>query len=339
VTLLEPWVLIRLLAGAVALSLFGYGALVGARVLRYAHVESATEGRLLIERHFELAATLVRVGAGLQMFSTLLSIVSADRLSGSLRGAMCGYGVFAQNRWGFLSIAVGAAASLASGIVLELLALDRRVRGLDLMRAIAAFCVVLAPLSALDLSFAVAWTTNLDLSAVASCCSTTLDSALGEGTLFWRGPRLLAAWGAAVGVPVAVGAALVARRCARPRWVELAGFSTLLTLPFAVGAVVLEVAPHVYQAPEHLCPFCLFKADAFFIGYPLFGAIFLAAISGLGAALAAWLSTGAHAREAFPSFARSRMARQASAWTIALVLGAGPVVAYSLTSPGASLFR
>src|SRR5437879_2191148 len=104
--------------------------MVGARVLRYAHVESANEGRLLIERHFELAATVVRVAAGLQLFATLLSIVAADRLSGSLRGAMCGYGVFAQNRWGFVSIALGSAASLAAGVVLELLALDRRVRGL-----------------------------------------------------------------------------------------------------------------------------------------------------------------------------------------------------------------
>ena len=39
----------------------------------------------------------------------LVSIVAADRLSGSLRGAMCGYGVFSQNRWGWAAIAVGLA--------------------------------------------------------------------------------------------------------------------------------------------------------------------------------------------------------------------------------------
>jgi hypothetical protein len=49
-TLLEPWVMIRLMAGAVATMLFAFGALVGARILRYAHLEAATEGRLALEQ-------------------------------------------------------------------------------------------------------------------------------------------------------------------------------------------------------------------------------------------------------------------------------------------------
>ncbi len=338
-TLLEPWVMIRLITGAVATLLFAYAAMVGARVLRYAHVETATEGRLVLERHFELAATLVRVGAGLQVFSTLLTIVAADRLSGSLRGAMCGYGVVSQNRWGWWSLAVGLAASVAAAAVLQVLSLDRRVRGLDLMRSISVAFVTLSPMVALDWGLSMAWLTKLDLSVVASCCSTTLDSARREGALFWQGPRVAATWGAVLGIPLAIGAALLARRRPGRGLVELSGLATLVILPVAIVAVVLEVAPHVYQVPEHLCPFCLFKADAYFIGYPLFGAIFFAATWGLGAALAAGLSTGTHAREAFPAFARSCMTRQASAWAVALVLGGTPVLLHAVTSPGASLFR
>jgi hypothetical protein len=44
-------------------------------------------------------------------------------------------------------------------------------------------------------------------------------------------------------------------------------------------------------------------------------------------------------RTAFPAFAQSRMARQAWALAIALVLGAVPVGLYAVSSPGASLFR
>jgi hypothetical protein len=331
--------MIRLLVGAVATVLFAYAAIVGARVQRYAHVETATEGRLSIERHFELASTLLRVAAALQVFSTIVSIVAADRLSGSLRGAMCGYGVLGQNRWGWWSLGVGLVASLASAVVLQILSLDGRVRGLDLMRSLSVACVALAPLVALDWGLSIAWLTKLDLSVVASCCSTTFDSARRDGTLFWQGPRLAAAWGAALGVPAAIGVALFARRRPARARVGLSGAATLAIVPLAIGAVVLEVAPHVYQVPEHLCPFCLFKADAYFIGYPLLGAIFLAATWGLGGALAAGLSTGTHAREAFPAFARSRMGRQAVAWAFAFILGAVPVLLHAVTSPGASLFR
>jgi len=339
VTLLEPWVMIRLMAGAVATILFAYGALVGVKILRYAHLETATEGRLSLERQAELAATLVKVGALAQLFACVLSVVAADRLSGSIRGAMCGYGVVDQNRWGWFSMAATIVASTLAGALLQLFALDRRVRGLDLIRPLAISCIALAPIIALDWGLAGAWLTRLDLSVVASCCSTTLDEARREGLAYWQGPRLLAIWGSLVGVPLAIVTALFALRRPSRGIVALSGALALAVAPLAFGAVTFEVAPHVYEVPQHLCPFCLFKADAYFIGYPLFGAIFLAVVWGFGAAAGALVSSGARAGDAFPAFARSRMTRQALAWILALGLGALPVVIYAVASPHASLFR
>ena len=64
--------------------------------------------------------------------------------------------------------------SLAAGVLLQLLALDRRVRGLDLMRPLSLLCIAVAPLRAMDTVLSSAWLGNLDFSVVASCCSTTL---------------------------------------------------------------------------------------------------------------------------------------------------------------------
>jgi hypothetical protein len=329
----------RIVAAIATGSLFLYGAVVGARVLRHAHVETATEGQLLLERHFELAGNLVRLGAIAQLFCLVLSVVAADRLSGAIQGAMCGYGVIHQNPWGWPSLAVTIFVSLGAGTLLQLLALDRNVRGLDLMRPLAALCIAIAPVALLDTVLSAAWLGSLDFSVVASCCSTTLGAGRRDAPLFWQGPRLFATWGAVATALLAIATALWASRRPARGVVTLAGVAALAAVPFAVGAVVLEVAPHVYEVPEHLCPFCLFKADAYFIGYPLFGAIFLAAAWGIGAALAALLSRGENAHAAFPAFARSRLLRQAGAWGVALFLGALPVALYAITSPGASLFR
>jgi hypothetical protein len=160
-----------------------------------------------------------------------------------------------------------------------------------------------------------------------------------EGTIFWQGPRTLATWGAVVSVGLTIATSLFAFRRPARGAVTVAGAAALGAVPFALGAVILQVAPHVYEAPEHLCPFCLFKSDAYFIGYPLFGAVFAAVSWGLGAAGAALLATGDRTRAAFPAFAQSRMARQACAWAFALVIGAAPVAMYAASSPGASLFR
>jgi hypothetical protein len=219
------------------------------------------------------------------------------------------------------------------------LALDRRVRGLDLMRPVAWLCIAIAPGALLDTIMSSAWLGSLDFSVVASCCSTTLGDGRRDGAVFWQGPRVLATWGAVIGGGTAIATSLLAFHAPARGLVALAGATALLVVPFAVGAVILEVAPHVYEVPDHLCPFCLFKADAYFIGYPLFGAVFLAAVWGLGGATAAMLSSGEHTRAVFPAFARSRMIRQASAWAVALMIGALPVALYALSSPGASLFR
>src|SRR6478672_11679090 len=99
--LLEPWILLRLAAGVVAVVLFGRGAYTAARVLRHFDVRSAAEGQLALERHVELGSAFVRVGAIVQVAALALSVLAADRLSHGVRGAMCAFGVFNATPMGF----------------------------------------------------------------------------------------------------------------------------------------------------------------------------------------------------------------------------------------------
>ena len=104
--LLEPWVLLRLAAGLAACLLFARGALTAQKVLRHFDVRRATEGQLALEKQIELGATFVRIGAVVQVLSLAVSVLGADRMSRGVRGAMCAYGVFGANEWGFRSLAV-----------------------------------------------------------------------------------------------------------------------------------------------------------------------------------------------------------------------------------------
>jgi hypothetical protein len=113
----------------------------------------------------------------------------------------------------------------------------------------------------------------------------------------------------------------------------------LAALPPAAAAVVLEVAPHVFEVPHHRCPYCLLRADAWGVGYPLFGALFVAAVAALGASSGALLTWRAREPvDPFPGFAGPLLRRAAIALAAALALGAAPVVRFALVSGGASLF-
>jgi hypothetical protein len=336
--LLEPWVLLRIVAGLVAFLLFARGAITAQRVLRRFDVARATEGQLALERQMDLASTFVRIGAIVQVLALALSALASDRLSRGVRGAMCAYGVFGANEWGFRSLAATAVVALAAGVLTQVLAFDARVRGLDLVRPIAKLTLLMAPLSALDLAFAYEYLSRLDLTVVASCCSVQLDPIAARGSGFAGGPRVIASIVAIAGTVLSIGAALFAARSPTRARVAIAGVLTLLTLPAALAASVLEVAPHAFEVPQHVCPFCLLRSDVLAIGYPLFGALLLAAIWAGGAAASALLARGDAARDALGPFARLRLTRGAAAWALALIVGLVPIVRFAVVSGGASLF-
>lgn len=337
--LLEPWVLLRLGAGLVALLLFTRGAVTAQKVLRHFDARRATEGQLALEKQLELAGTFARVAAVVQVLALVSSVLGADRMSRGVRGAMCAYGVYSAHEWGFRSLFITGGVALAAGVVTQIYAFDARVRSFELARPLAIVTCVMAPLSLLDLAAASKFLLGLDLSVVASCCSVQLDPISAAGEAHATGPRSLVTALSVVGVLLAVGSSLFAARSPTRARVVFAGGLSLLALPAALAASVLEVAPHVFEVPTHVCPFCLLGADASAIGYPLYGALFFAVTWVFGVASSSVLSRERAAELALGEFASRRLRLGATAWVCALILGAFPVVRYALITDGASLFH
>ena len=337
--ILEPWVLLRLVAGLVACLLFARGAMTAQKVLRHFELGRATEGQLALEKQIELSATFVRIGAVVQVLALVLSVLGADRMSRGVRGAMCAYGVFGANEWGFRSLAVTGAVALFAGVLAQVYAFDARVRTLDLARPLSVMTLAMLPLSVMDLACAFEFMSKLDLSVVASCCSVQLDPVAAGGETFATGPRVLVTVLAAIGTVASIAIALLAARSPTKARITIAGIMTLVTLPAAIAASVLEVAPHVFEVPQHVCPFCLLRSDVLAIGYPLYGTLFLATTWAVGAGLSAVLARGAAAGEALAPFAPRLLRRGAVAWALALVIAIAPIARFAILSGGTSLFH
>jgi hypothetical protein len=340
--LLEPWVLLRLAAGLVATVLFARGAWTALKVLRHFEVSRASEGQLALERQMELSWTFVRVATIVQVGALVLTVLAADRLSASIRGAMCAYGVFNANEAGFPALSATITVALAAGVLAQVYAFDARVRGLELARPVAWLTVAMAPLAAIDFAFNARFLGTLDLSVVASCCSAQLDVVAPTGLALHQahGLRVITTMAALALVGSAAAAAFLVSRRPTAWRALLAGALGVAALPVALTATVVEVAPHAFEVPQHACPFCLLRPSVLGMGYPLFAAIFLAVVWGAGAAVCGFLSRDRPAiAAAFAPFARGRLVREALAWTLALALGAAPVLRYAIVSGGASLFQ
>lgn len=337
--LLEPWVLLSVIASAIATLLLARAGSTALLVLRRFDVQRATEGQLALERRLELASTFVRVSFAIDLASLLLFALSADKLSHAIRGAMCGYGVFAANDWGFRALFAALGSVFATGLLAQAYAFDARVRGMDLARPLSVATIVAVPIGIAKIVLVTLFLTKLDLTVVASCCSVDLDTTAADATTYAHGPRELAAWGAPAAAAVAVAIALLASRRPTRGKVAVAGASALFASVMGVAAAVLEVAPHAFETPRHVCPFCLLKPDVLGVGYPLFGALLFAALWAGGAGISAIAARTPAAVAAWEGFARTRLRREAAALVVAVLVGAAPVVRYAIVSGGAPLFR
>lgn len=336
--LLRPWVLARLLSGAASVALVLIGVVVAARVLRYWRVGVTSEGQLALERRAELVAAIVQVALVIAVANLALTVLVADRLTHSIRGAMCAWGVFDASGWGFLALATTGVAAAACAFWMVLHRLDLRLRKPVLTKRKFIALFVILPIVALDLFATSRWVLDLDMEATAACCSIGLDSRLAEGGAASRGPRILGAW-LALGAAVAAGLfAFAAWRKPTPvtGWITaiLSGVAAFLAMPAILGTV----APHAYESPYHLCPFCLLHADVAGLGWPLFSALFGAGIFGTAIGL-----VEAHRRRSNEPAQVSDLVRRlggwaAVCWALTVVLGVAPVVRYAWITGGTSLF-
>ncbi len=333
--LLSPWIVVRLAAGIVATALFVYGAWVGGKVLRFAHLGATSEGQLALERQFELASASVRVGAAVQAGALLLSLTAASQLAPHLRGAMCGHGVVHAVSAGPWAIAAAGLASLASLVLWRLLSLDRAVRSLALLRPLAVAILAVAALSLADLALTASWLGALDFSVVASCCSSGLDAGGAPRVSYGNSGQSAATLAPLATMAAAVAAWRASRTEARPA-AMVAGAVALVALPLALVAIPQVVAPYAYEVPHHRCGYCLFRSDVLWLGYPLLGALLAAASSSVGAALGAWLAPQEDG--AYGVWAPAALRTGALAWGVALALGLAPVLRFLALSGGVLLF-
>lgn len=338
--LLRPWIVARLLSGGAVALLALFGAWVAWRVLKRWRIGASTEGQLALERRAELVAAVVQVALVFAAANLALTVLTADRLTHSIRGAMCAWGVFDASPHGFLALATSALGAALCALWVVLHRLDLKLAKPVLTRRKFAALFALAPVLVLDLYVTARWALDLDMEVVATCCSLGLDDALGGTQGAGGGPRELAAWIAlGTGVGAVLASAFSWRRPGRFAGWLAAGFS-VAAAGAAIPAILWFVAPHAYETPHHLCPFCLLHADVGGIGWPLFGALFGAALCGAATGLVQ--SQGAASARgdgaAVDALSRRLSGWAAMGWLTVLLLGAWPVARYAWITGGASLF-
>jgi hypothetical protein len=339
--LANPWILARLALGAGAAVLAAIAAVAAVGVLRFYRTEApADERTLTLERRSELMATTLSLAFGLQIAAATLTVLASDRLAGSIRGAMCAFGVVGSSRWGARAVQLSLVSAMACAAWLATRRVDVRLQRGSLVRSLAALALVVTALLGADLAASAAYFLGLDLDVVATCCSVFVDApSAGRGAIGDAGARTWSLVGGAAAAGLALGAGvLLARRATIGRGLAVAALG-LVGGVVTLRAVTDVVAPYVYEAPNHRCAYCLLRHESAPAGPVLLAALLLAELCGAGAFAVVPLVRKRGAQRAALDVLERIGRASAVAWALVLVAGAYPIVRYALSTGTLRLFR
>ncbi|MBL8681063.1 MAG: hypothetical protein JNK05_17910 [Myxococcales bacterium] len=337
--LANPWILARLALSVSSLSLALVAAAASTKILAIP-VDAPPDARALrAERDAELASAGLGLASLLSVIGAVATVLAAHRLSPSVRGTMCAYGVFATSPLGPRALLASLVAALCGSVWLGVRAVDVRIARGSLSRTLARGAWVVCALVAIDAVSAGAFFLTMDLRAHGSCCSTgaTYRASIDPAS---------SAFASLASAPIAALVTLVAaawvvslRRRASASKAFVAALLGALASASSLVAMRDVVSPFAYGSPHHRCAYCLLRADELGpLGWTLMLAWAIAALSAARALGIAWVSR----RQAARREAHAALSAAAPLWIAALVatlaLGLWPIVRYRLESGTFALF-
>ncbi len=281
---LSPPVLALLGCSAIVCGLTIMAAAVGLSLaIGWNHLDSGPE-QLFRERRWFLVESSLRLILGLQLFSLLLFVVTADRLKSLLAGAMCAVGTLRASPFGVPALTVKTVAFVLCGLWMVTDHASPAAAGTGLVRFKVGFLALLASVLVADNVLQLRYFADLDTDIITSCCATVFgpgsEGAAAAITALPVGWSRLAFF-VALAATFAVGLRAIRQSRSVAAYSVLAVALGLIT----AAAVITWIAPAYYELPTHHCPLCLLSADQRFIGFPLYLFLATAVIAGAGSGL------------------------------------------------------
>ncbi len=280
--ILHPGILALLLGSLLILAIMLLASLQSVQILLNWDRSSSCEKQLNLERRTWLVSTLVNFALGFQIVSLILFVATAEDIHRLFVGAMCATGALNANLVGWLVLLVKGLLTFLCAFWVIFNRIDQRCEENPLIRRNYAALLVLTPLIALDLYLQWRYFSGLQPEMITSCCGS-LFSASGDSvaselvampvrqgmTLFFSMAGLyLVFW-------------LLVRLRPSPLARNLLFILSLLFFFVSLGAVISFVSLYIYQMPTHHCPFDMLQGHYYFIGYPLYAALFVGSFFGM----------------------------------------------------------
>jgi hypothetical protein len=302
--ILHPAIIALLVSSGMISLLVLYAAWYGILIIRSWDIRSGSSMQLDLERRTYLISTVLAYAFGFQLISLFLFIYTADSLCTLFTGAMCAVGTLNVNEYGYPVLILKILNFILAGLWLIVNYADNRGYDYPLIRKKYVFLIGITPFLIVETVLQARFFLGLHPDVITSCC----------GSLFSGGGQNIASEISAfpansmkvlllIAMSVTIGAGIWFYRKQRGGYF-FSGVSGA-SFPLALASVLSFIGPYVYELPTHHCPFCLLQREYGYVGYPLYAALLIAGVTGLGVGVLMPFKAAASLSRVIPPFQKN----------------------------------
>ncbi len=265
---LSNQVIVYLLSEAILLLLMGVAFVVTVGILRRWDFGSFSQRQFVLERRAYLVMTILLFVFVVKFFLVVYFVFAIDNLAVLVPGAMCAAGVISANDYGMNLLFVKLLILFFLLLWMALNRYDLEAKNYPIFRPKSWLFVVIFALVLGEGWLDLAYFSQIDLRAPVSCCSALFGQLEGANPLPFGLdiPKLL-------GLFYLLYVLLMAALLFGQRVIAL--LATLLFIVVAYYSVVYFFGTYVYELPTHKCPFCMMQSEYHFVGYAIWGSLFV----------------------------------------------------------------
>ncbi len=243
-------------------------------ILKYWDFESFSARQLKLEKQGYLLSTIATFIFALKFILLIYFVYMIDSLSIIIPGAMCGAGVISANSYGMPLLFIKLTTIFTFLLFLTLNNLDLKAKNYPLLKLKSWVLLAALLLIFLESFFDLSYLFNIDLSVPVSCCSALFGNLEGANPLpFGLNIKNLLILYYTLYI-ASVLAILLENRF-------LTAFTLILFAIISYYAVVYFFGTYIYQLPTHKCPFCMMQKEYYYVGYLVWGSLFIGLFFGL----------------------------------------------------------
>ncbi len=259
-----------LAAELVIIALMGVSQVHVVHILRKWDFTATTNLQYLLEKKNYLVNTILTFAVACKIVLFIFFALALNELAGVVPGAMCSAGVVGSNRYGNFLLLLKILLIFGFGLWLIINRLDLKALNFPFLRRKYVIFSALFALILVEFALEILFFLNIPLKVPVFCCSVV-----------FKAPKLPFGYTQMMLTTFfyVVFAAIVVLNFMKQAAASFA--LNLLYLFVAYYAITYFFGLYIYEQPNHKCPYCMLLRDYYYVGYLVWGSLFLGIFFGI----------------------------------------------------------